>query len=79
MAEIKERPPTNQEITLLRERTMASVTEMGEDLVDARDLSRVLTDDKYISRFFRHCILSVPGKAKNILIYSFYYAKKSNK
>jgi hypothetical protein len=61
MAEIKERPPINQEITHLRKRTQEVVAELGEDLVDERDLERVLTDDKYVGRFFRHCMLAVPG------------------
>ena len=64
MAEIKERPPTNKEMTELRERTKILVAEMGEDLVDARDMERILTDDKYIGRFFRHCG-EVPGKLTN--------------
>ena len=76
MAEIKERPPINQEITHLRKRTQEVVAEIGEDLVDERDLERVLTDDKYVGRFFRHCMLAVPGKAKSILTFYFLLCQK---
>ena len=77
MAEIKERPPINQEITHLRKRTQEVVAEIGEDLVDARDLERVLTDDKYVGRFFRHCMLAVPGKAKSIFNLLFFTMPKN--
>jgi len=60
MAEKEERPPTNEEIIELRERTEALVSEIEEDLIDARDLKRILTDDEYISRFFLHCT-DIPG------------------
>ena len=30
------------------------------DLIDSRDLKRLLTDDEYISRFFLHCT-DIPG------------------
>ena len=60
MAEKEVRPPTNEEIIELRERIKALVSEIEEDLIDARDLKRILNDDKYISRFFLHCT-NIPG------------------
>ena len=29
---------------------------------DARDVDRIMTDDRYVSRFFRHCLLMLKGK-----------------
>ena len=60
MAEKEKRPPTNEEISELRERTKALVSEIKEDFFDARDLKRILNDDKYLSRFFLHCT-DIPG------------------
>lgn len=60
MAEKEVRPPTNEEIIELRERIKALVSEIEEDLIDARDLKRILNDDKYISRFFLQCT-NIPG------------------
>ena len=60
MAEKEQRSPTNEEIIELRERTKDLVSEIEEDLIDARDLKRIINDDKYISRFFLHCT-NIPG------------------
>ena len=60
MAEKEKRPPTNEEISELRERIKALVSEIKEDFFDTRDLKRILNDDKYLSRFFLHCT-DIPG------------------
>jgi len=65
MSEVIDRSPTNAEIAELRKGIKEWVEKRPEDRpgleFDARDVDRIMTDDRYVSRFFRHCLLMLKG------------------
>ena len=55
----EERPPTPEEIQTLRSR-ISDVSENEDACIESLDISRLMNDDSYISRFFLHCS-DIPG------------------
>ena len=54
--------PTGAEIQLIRQEVSRRIVELetGDDSVDRVDVARVNSDDKYVSKFFRH-VFDQPG------------------
>jgi len=51
----EERPPTTEEIQILRDHVNEHIKENGSDLFHPKDVERFLVEDDYVSRFFMHC------------------------
>ena len=81
MAANEERPPTTDEIAILRQHLGHFIEENGEDWLNHQDLNRFLEEDDYVGRFFKHCT-TVPGdhlKNTEAMIHRTFKWRKANK
>jgi len=74
----EERPPTPEEIQTLRSR-ISDVSENEDACMESLDISRLMNDDSYISRFFLHCS-DIPGdqmkNTEDMIIRSFKFRQE---
>jgi len=75
----EEEPPTLTQIEILRNEVKDKVSKEAEDVIDARDLDELMTNNFYVSRFWIHAFF-IPGNrienTVNLIVGTFKWRKE---
>ena len=54
MPGIEDQPPTDEQVAKIRQEVQEYITQNGREVFDEVDIQRVMTEDSYIHRWFKH-------------------------
>jgi len=67
MSGIEDQPPTAEQVALMREKFRKHLEANGQDNFEADDVRRVMEDDDYLGRFFKH-VFDDPGDQVDLAV-----------